>query len=106
MDNITKKDLVELYSKISPLNRKPIIVLYYDVRGLNREEEHKAINRTYNSINKGSFLEEWHLFIIPHHSDHKMECINPVLLTENEYELLKAKEENVKLKLFNNLKNK
>ena len=106
MEHITKKELLELYSKLSPLKRKPIIVLYYDVRGLNKSEEAKAIEKQYSIINKGSLLEEWHLFIIPHHSENKIECMNPVFLNENEYDLLKVKEENIKLKLFNNLKNK
>ncbi len=65
-----------------------IMVLYLDIENMSTYEAKKTFNSVQEKINKSKEeFEKW--YIIPINGESKIECLNPKLLPENEYQKIK-----------------
>ena len=71
---------------------KLILVIYIGINNLSTEEIYKLISR-YKKMMESQLKEDMMVFFVPSKEveTYKIECINPKLLNEEEYQLAKDK---------------
>lgn len=65
---------------------KPILVSYLDVRGMSHQQSNEYMQRVRRIV---EYEENIFHYLIPIKGETRVECVNPVLATEEEYNKIK-----------------